>query len=87
VISWYKKCEFLFSLCRYSMACQGLHGMKMGEKTLTVRRATQQGQAKPAAGAPVGGGAFGGMGGAVLAPGMGGLAPGMVGALVHVDSP
>lgn len=28
-------------------ACAGLNGMKIGDKTLTVRRATAQGQAKP----------------------------------------
>lgn len=28
------------------MACTGLHGMQMGDKTLTVRRATAQGQPK-----------------------------------------
>jgi len=29
------------------LACMALNGMKMGDKTLTVRRATASGQAKP----------------------------------------
>lgn len=29
------------------IACMALNGMKMGDKTLTVRRATASGQAKP----------------------------------------
>jgi len=47
------------------VACQGLHGMKMGEKTLTVRRATGAGGG--AAGATNASGLAGGAGGAPAA--------------------
>ncbi len=59
------------------VACQGLHGMKMGEKTLTVRRATGAGGG--AAGATNASGLAGGAGGAPAAatatagPGAGGV--------------
>lgn len=54
------------------VAMQGLHGMQMGEKTLTVRRANQRGAA---AGAPAGAPAAGA--GAVLGAGLGGMAAGV----------
>jgi splicing factor U2AF subunit len=48
------------------MACTGLHGMQMGDKTLTVRRATAQGQ--PRADLPP----------MMMAGGMPGMMPGMM---------
>ena len=60
------------------VACQGLHGMKMGEKTLTVRRATQQRNPAAAAAAGAAAATDGSGGGAAptLAPGIGGAPAG-----------
>ena len=41
------------------VACQGLHGMKMGEKSLTVQRAMQGGAGAPKPAQPASGGGSG----------------------------
>jgi splicing factor U2AF subunit len=59
------------------VACQGLHGMKMGDKVLTVRRATTQGSVKPGGAStaivppPIYGGVLPAMGQEGWMPGMG----------------